>query len=129
MGDSRYPFVALSSVFCGSTHDPLPFSASACDAKMSAECLPDGHWVAGDAAYSCSESLLVPFSAIQLLHKEEGLWRHAFNFFLSILLVRVEQALRIFVNLFGVLWRPFEYDIRSSSRIVCVCVLLHNFII
>jgi DDE superfamily endonuclease len=73
--------------------------------------------------------LLVPFSAVQLRDVEEGLWRDSFNFFQSSLRVHVEQAFGIFVNRFGILWRPLEFDLPRASRILSACALLHNYIV
>ena len=60
---------------------------------------------------------------------EEGLWRDSFNFFQSSLRVHVEQAFGIFVNRFGILWRPLEFELARAIRIVSACALLHNFIL
>jgi DDE superfamily endonuclease len=127
--DGRYRFLSLSSVVCGSTHDSLAFRASFIGEKLYSQGLPSGYWVASDAAYVCSESLLVPFSAVQLQHKEEGEWRASFKFFQSRFRVHVEQAFGIFVNRFGILWHPLEFDLPKASRIVSACTLLHNYII
>jgi hypothetical protein len=126
--DGTYRFLALSSVVCGSTHDSLAFRASFVGQKLYETGLPCGYWVAGDAAYVCSESVLVPFSTVQLQHEDEGVWRDSFNFFQSSLRVHVEQTFGMFVNRFGILWRPLEFDLPRASRIVSVCALLHNYI-
>jgi DDE superfamily endonuclease len=72
--DGRYRYLSLTSVVCGSTHDSLAFRASFFGEKLYTHGLHSGNWVAGDAAYVCSESLLVPFSAVLLQHEEEGDW-------------------------------------------------------
>ena len=127
--DAKYRFISLSSVVCGSTHDSLAFRASSIGEKLYTQGLPFGYWVAGDAAYVCFEPFLVPFSAVQLRDIEEGLWRDSFNFFQSSLRVHVEQAFGIFVNRFGILWRPLEFELARAIRIVSACALLHNFIL
>jgi hypothetical protein len=127
--DGRYRFLSLSSVVCGSTHDSLAFRASFIGEKLYSHGLPSGYWVAGDAAYVCSESLLVPFSAVALQSVEEGVWHDAFNFLQSGFRVHVEQAFGIFVKRFGILWRPLEFDLPRASRVVSACALLHNYII
>lgn len=127
--DARYRFLTLSSVVCGSTHDSLAFNASALGIHLKEHGLPTGYWIAADAAYMCTESLLVPFSSVQLLDSDEGTWRDSFNFFQSSLRVHVEQAFGVLVNRFGILWRPICYDLCHASRVVCSCALLHNFII
>jgi DDE superfamily endonuclease len=119
----------LSSVVCGSTHDSLALRASCIGQKLYTTGLPSGYWVAGDAAYVCSESVLVPFSATHLQHEDEGVWRDSFNFFQSSLRVHVEQTFGMFVHRFGILWRPLEFDLPRASRMVSACALLHNHII
>ena len=77
-----------------------------------------GYWVAGDAAYDCSESGLVPFSAVQLQHEDDGVRRDSFNVFHSSRRVHIEQIFGMFVSRFGIFWRPFELDLPRASRIV-----------
>jgi hypothetical protein len=113
----------------GSTHDSLAFRASCIGQKLYTTGLPSGYWVAGDAAYVCSESVLVPFSAANLQHEDEGVWRDSFNFFQSSLRVHVEQTFGMFMHRFGILWRPLEFDLPRSGRIVYACALIHNYII
>jgi hypothetical protein len=127
--DAKYRFISLSSVVCGSTPDSLAFRASSIGEKLYTHGLPFGYWVAGDAAYVCCESLLVPFSAVQLRDVEEGLWRDSFNVFQSSLRVHVEPAFGIFVNRFGILWRPLEFDLPRGSWIISACALLHNYFV
>jgi DDE superfamily endonuclease len=119
----------LSSVVCGSTHDSLALRASCIGQKLYTTGLPSGYWVAGDAAYVCSEPVLVPFSATHLQHEDESVWRDSFNLFQSSLRVHVEQTFGMFVHRFGILWRPLEFDLPRASRIVSACALLHNYII
>ncbi len=66
----------MSSVVCDSTHDSLVFTASMLGAVLQDQGLPHGYWIA-DAAYICSESLLKPFSSIQLLNEDLGLCAEA----------------------------------------------------
>jgi DDE superfamily endonuclease len=126
--DGRYRFLALSSVVCGSMHDSLAFRASSVWQKLYETGLPCGYWVAGDAAYVCSESVLVPFFTVQLQREDEGVWRDSFNFFQSKLRLHVEQKFGMFVDRFDILWRPLEFYLSRTSRIVSVCALLHNYI-
>lgn len=126
--EAKYRFLSLSSVVCGSTHDSLEYSASSFGYDMSTRGLPNGYWIAGDDAYVCTESRLVPFSVVQLQHAEIGVWRDSYNFYQSSLRVHV-KAFGVLVSRFGVLWRPLGFDLSRSSRIVCFCALLHNYII
>lgn len=59
---------------------------------MGTDGLPAGYWIGADAAYMCSESILVPFSSVKLQDTAEGVWRDTFNFFKSSHRVHVEQT-------------------------------------
>lgn len=127
--DARYHFLCLSSVVCGSTHDSLAYSTLSFGHQMSTRGLPIGYWIAGDAAYVCTESILVRFSVVQLQHSELGVWSDSYNFYEISLRVHVEQSFGVSVSRFGVLWRPLAFDLNRSSHIVYLCALLHNYII
>jgi hypothetical protein len=65
--------------------------------------------------------VLVPFSAEQLQHEEEGVGRDSFTVLQSSLRVHVEQTLGMFVSRFGILWCPLEFDLARDSRILFTC--------
>lgn len=65
--------------------------------------IQSGYWVSVDAAYVCSESLLVTYYSVQIQNPEEGVWRDAFNFFQRSLRVHVKQAFGNMVSRFGIL--------------------------
>jgi len=50
--------------------------------------LPDGFFVVGDNAYILSHTLLIPYNGVN----KQNQAKDAFNFFLSQLRIRVEQA-------------------------------------
>lgn len=122
--DSCYRFVAGSAVCKGSTHDSVALDISHIGRYLREGKLPRGFWIAGDEAYSPTESLIVPFRK-SLASKYEN----AFNFFLSSHRMHVEQAFGILKNRWGILWRPMKHNLCRVTKIVNVAMQLHNFCI
>ena len=88
------------------------------------ENLPEGYWCGGDNAYCNSEHLLVPFPGQNLPQRMDS-----FNFFLSQLRVRIENAFALLVSRWGILWRPLRVRLKSQPKLIkCLCKL-HNFCI
>jgi hypothetical protein len=114
----------LSSVLKipGKTNDLKAYRMS----KLSelVENLPEGYWCGGDNAYCNSEHLLVPFPGQNLPQRMDS-----FNFFLSQLRVRIENAFALLVSRWGILWRVLNVRLKSQPKLIkCLCKL-HNFCI
>lgn len=52
----------------------------------------------------------------------------AFNFYLSQLRVRIEQAFGIFVGQWGILWRPLRVQFAGRSGLATALFRLHNYL-
>ena len=88
------------------------------------ENLPEGYFCGGDNAYCNSEHLLVPFPGQNLDQRMDS-----FNYFLSQLRIRIENAFALLVARWGILWRPLRVRLKNQpSLIKCLCKL-HNFCI
>ena len=87
----------------GSTYDNVAFD-HAKDLKELINSLPRGLYVVADAAYTLSESVLVPFTGAHWLNSAND----AFNFYLSQLRIRVEMAFGRLVNKFRILSGKIE---------------------
>ncbi|KAI2508591.1 nuclease [Fragilaria crotonensis] len=87
--------------------------------------LPSGFYVVADNAYIISEHVLVPFSGIQRHVPQNS----SYNYFLSQLRIRVEQAFGQFSVKWRIIRKPLETRLRTSSILLCTCARLHNFII
>lgn len=83
--------------------------------------IPSGFWIAGDDAYSATESLDIPFKR-SLTSK----YQDAYNFFQSSQRIHVEQAFRMLMKHWGILWRPLKFNLKRATQIINVAVLLHN---
>ena len=94
--DLRFIYFAVCAP--GSTYDNVAFD-HAKGLKELINSLPRGLYVVADAAYTLSESVLVPFTGAHRLNSAND----AFNFYLSQLRIRVEMAFGRLVNKFRIL--------------------------
>lgn len=77
----------------------------------------------GDAAYPLSDQLLTPYPG-KLLPRDQD----AFNFYLSQLRVKIEQAFGILVGQWGIWWRPLRVQFAGRSALVTALFRLHNYL-
>jgi hypothetical protein len=89
--------------------------------------MPVGFWIAGDAAFTCTDYLLTPFSKTMLLASGFQTSRDAYKFYQSSHRVHIEQGLGMLVNRFGIFWRPLVFDLPRCEVIVGVAMRLHNW--
>jgi DDE superfamily endonuclease len=91
--------------------------------------LPEGYWIAADAAYERSNCILSPWSENQVKDSEHGIARDAFNYYQRSSRVHVEQAFGILVARFGILWKPLRFKMARAPRILAACMRIHNLCI
>ena len=87
--------------------------------------LPLGRYMLGDAAYTLSERLLIPFSGPSCNKKQND----TFSFYLSQVRIRIEMAFGMLVNRFRILKKPLESSMKRNSRTILACAILHNFVL
>jgi hypothetical protein len=87
--------------------------------------LPPGFYVVADNAYNISEHLLIPFSGSQRHVPQNS----SYNYFLSQLRIRIEQAFGQFSVKWRIIRKPLETRLKTSSLLLATCARLHNFII
>lgn len=87
--------------------------------------LPDGFWIAGDAAYPTSDFLVGPYSNMDAKNADS----ENFNWAQSQLRIRIEMAFGKLVGLFGILWKPLRMHHARASIIAMTCAKLHNVVI
>ena len=97
--DSSLRFLFVSVKSPGKTNDLKAYRMSRLYDLI--EGLPEGYFCGGDNAYCNTEHLLVPFPGQNLLQREDS-----YNFFLSQLCIRIENAFALLVRRWGILWRP-----------------------
>jgi hypothetical protein len=115
----------------GSTHDATAFGHSKLLEllkQMAAELREQGIFIVGDAAYALAPFLLIPFGLQDLLHDRDGA-KDSFNFHLSSCRIYIECAFGELVMRWGIFWRTLQFDLRKSTKVIQVAMLLHNFII
>ena len=124
MCDVRLKFLYFGVVAPGKTNDNAAYPR--CTAlKGYIDNLPIGVYVVGDAAYSLSERLMIPFTGVN----KEDPHKDCLNFHLSQLRIRIEMAFGRLVGKFRILKRKLEGKMNSMSSIIMACARLHNFII
>jgi hypothetical protein len=114
---SRFTFFAVAAP--GKCADQLAFERTSLPTLM--EALPIGKYLVGDAAYSVSEKMLVPFTGSQQ--------NDAYNFCLSQLRIRIEMAFGLMSNKWRILRTPLQTSLKTSARILECSSKLHNFCI
>ncbi|RLN46981.1 hypothetical protein BBJ28_00010038 [Nothophytophthora sp. Chile5] len=87
--------------------------------------LPHGFYIVGDNAYPLSDSLLVPFTKLELKNKAHS----DYNFYLSQLRIRIEMAFGLLVNKWQIFKRPLVVDFVNGRKVIKACMKLHNFCI
>jgi DDE superfamily endonuclease len=127
--DYRYKFQYMSSRAVGSTHDHLAWSISSLALTLETGAMIPGYWIAGDAAYTCTEYLLTTFSKRLLSEEGQQSSRDAYKYFQSSHRVHVEQAFGRLVRRRGILWSPLKFDLPRIGIIVCVAMRLQNYCI
>ena len=87
--------------------------------------LPPGFYVVADNAYILSEHMLIPFSGSLRQVPEHS----TYNYFLSQLRIRVEQAFGQYSVKWRIICKPLETKLLTSSIVLTTCARLHNCII
>ena len=121
--DADCRFTALSVMCPGGTGDSKALHGSALYEII--ENLPITFYVVGDNAYTLSLKLLIPYCGRQ---KSEAS-RDAFNFYLSQLRIRIEQAFGLLVTKWRVFKKPVELKLKGATKLIEAVFCLHNFCI
>ncbi len=117
-------FMYFGVVSPGSTNDNISYS-QAFELKQIFEYLPPGLFILSDAAYTLSETMLIPFTGVDWLDPAHD----AFNYYLSQLRIGVEMAFGWLVNKFRILSGTISGPLDRASAILIACARLHNYII
>lgn len=120
--DLQYMYFGVVSP--GATNDNVSYPR-AVELKKVIDSLPLGLYIVGDAAYTLSEKILVPYTG----QDRQDPFHDSFNYHLSQLRIRVEMAFGYMVNKFRILSRKLECSMEKNSAILMACARLHNFII
>ena len=120
---SRFTYFAV--VAHGRTHDSVAYM-KAPGLRQFVESLDIAtFFVVTDAAYIGTNTLLTPFKGSQ----RDNWINDAFNFFLSQLRIKIEQAFGMLVEKWRILKSPLTRNVRAAANIIMACARLHNFCI
>ena len=122
--DARLRFLFFGVVGAGSMNDNIAYTMCGSLPDVISN-LPPGLFIVGDAAYSLSDKVLIPFTGSQADVKEND----TFNFYLSQVRIRIEMAFGLLVNRFRILKRPLEMSLCNNAKTIMACARLHNYII
>ena len=114
-------FTFFGVVAPGKSSDQVAFERTSIHQRIMT--LPTGMYIAGDAAYQVSDSVLVPFTGSQ--RDDPG--KDAFNFFLSQLRIRIEMAFGLLQTKWSVLKKPLQVNLKTAAKVIETCARLHNF--
>ena len=95
--DSNLKYLYFGVVSPGSTNYNISYTYTG-SLSESVENLEMGEFLVGDAAYTTTEHLLIPFTGSQRSKPDND----AFNFYLSQLRIRIEMAFGLLVNKFRI---------------------------
>lgn len=122
--DVNLRFIYFGVIGPGSMNDNIAFSVAG-NLSETIKNLPQGMYFVGDAAYTVSDTLLIPFTGADRDVEQNDI----FNFYLSQLRIRIEMAFGLLVNRFRILKRPLEMSLEMNSKTIMACAMLHNYII
>ena len=121
--DSRCRFVEVCVASPGGVNDVVVFRKT--KIKQYADSLPCGKYVIGDNAYIPTEHMITPFSG-----SNRNIAGHdAFNFFVSQLRIKIEQAFGFLTTKWRILRRPIQMSVTNTSRMFMVLTRIHNYVI
>ncbi len=119
--DARCRFIFLLIQCPGETGDSRVFYGTKMDEFLKA--LPQGFYAVADNAYTLSATLIIPYSGSDKRYPEKDV----FNFYVSQLRIKIEQAFGIMVNKWWVFKRPIGLGLHVVPTLVECCMRLHNF--
>jgi hypothetical protein len=123
MSDHRGKFLYFAVAAPGSS--PNASALALTKLQQWIDALSQGFYVVADNAYIISEHTLIPFSGSQ-----RNVPQHScYNYFLSQLRIRVEQAFGQYSVKWRIIRKPLDTCLVTSSKILTACARLHNFII
>jgi DDE superfamily endonuclease len=125
--DAKYRFLYMSARCVRSTHDSLACACSSLGLRLSDGVNLGTYWLAGDAAYICTNYLLTPFTKSYIMDPHLGQRRNSFNFFQSSLRIHAEQSFGIVIARFGILWRPLKFQLPTVPHILSACMRILNW--
>ena len=120
--DADCKVIALTVKHCGSTNDASAYVSSNLKHTCETQQYPY-HWV-GDAAYPQSQHLMVPYTGTKLHPPKDWV-----NFWHSQVRITIERCFGIFMQRWGIFWKPPRMNLDHGIAVIEACFRLHNFIL
>jgi hypothetical protein len=124
--DARGKCIAVTCKHVGSTNDIQALFETSNLIELNICHQHPYHWV-GDAIYTDTRTLMSPYPGVNLHETDPS--KESFNFILSQLRITIERVFGMFVQRFGILWRPSKFELKFIMEIVHACCRLHNFLV
>ena len=121
--DASMRFIFFSVAAPGRSSDQAALEKTSLHTIISQ--LPLGLYIIGDAAYTVSDQMLVPFKGSSRQHPSKG----AYNYYLSQMQIQIEMSFGILTKKWQVLQSPMVTSISCSSEIIMATSRLHDFVI
>jgi hypothetical protein len=122
LSDYRGKFLNFPVAAPGSFYDSYALALTRL--KNWIDSLPSGLYVLANNAYIVSDHVLIPFSGTQQHVPQNS----SYNYFLSQMRIRVEQAFGQFSLIWRIIRKPFETRLTTFSILLGTCATLRNFI-
>ena len=121
--DVESRFIFFGVIAPGRCSDQVAFERTALPNKTAL--FDSGFYLVGDAAYTLSDVMLVPFVGSQ----RDDQTQDAYNFFLSQLRIRIEMTFGLLQTKWAVLKRNLTTGLETTAKVLEVCARLHNYVI
>ena len=123
--DASYRFVFIDVCSNGRVNDGAVFRNSTLNSAMEYNMInwPDNSIIVGDNAFPVRNTLLKPYSKVNLTLKQK-----IFNYRLSRARRVSENAFRILAQQFRVFGRPIEQKVSTIVRVIRSACYLHNWL-
>lgn len=118
---SRFVFVEASHP--GGVNDSRAYDDSGLPRVI--ETLERGLYVVAIAAYTATNHLLTPFTALQ----PDEIYKDSFNYHLSQIRIRIEMAFGLLTRKWGIFHRPLQLRLATATLVIKCAATLHNFCI
>eukprot|EP00918_Siedleckia_nematoides_P047149 GHVU01103302.1.p1 GENE.GHVU01103302.1~~GHVU01103302.1.p1 ORF type:complete len:437 (+),score=23.73 GHVU01103302.1:149-1459(+) len=107
----------------GGASDVTSFRGS--ELRNLTDALPDGRFVVADNGFVCTETVITPFSGT-----DARPWEHeSFNYHLSQLRIRIEQAFGFMTTKWSILQKPLKIRLVNVGMLMLTISRLHNYVI
>ncbi|GMF30987.1 unnamed protein product [Phytophthora fragariaefolia] len=118
--DAFSRFVFVDATHPGGVNDSRAYNDSGLPTIV--EHLERGIYIVADAAYTATNHLLTPFTALQ----PGDMFKDSFNYHLSQIRIRIEMAFGLLTNKWGIFHHPLQLRLATATLVIKCASTLHN---